>query len=187
MPVPVAIGCDIETTGLENNSLILEVALVIFDENFQEINHISRTIHHDKNTIISACVDFVLDMHTSNGLIDDANNTPPENTVESVEKELVQWIEDNTNGTKLPMLGNSITFDRGVLERNMPHLLNAFHYRSIDATSLRLVADLVSNKKAKRRKETGASHRGYEDLLDSAHSITDSISRIKKSNKSELL
>lgn len=59
-----AIGLDIETTGLEPDALILEIALVLFNSNLEEEKHITKTIYHPLNEIHARMGNYVADMHT---------------------------------------------------------------------------------------------------------------------------
>ena len=166
-----ALGLDIETTGLENGALILEVALVLFDSNLNPVTHTSETIYHPIGEVYEAMGDYVTDMHTTNGLLEDIKNTNPEKTIRTVESNLCDWIAENTSGTPLPMLGSSIHFDRTLVSQQMPDLYEKFHYRSIDATSIKLAAQGLSATEIQAPEKIGTQHRGYDDLLDSANTV----------------
>src|SRR5699024_9051644 len=80
--------------------------------------------------------DFVTTMHTDNGLIAeiDAGAGAP---IVGVEAAAVRYLQAFCGTESKPLLaGNSITFDRNWLALHMPKLFAAFHYRSIDVTSI---------------------------------------------------
>ena len=166
-----ALGLDIETTGLEDTALILEVALILFDSKLNSVAHTSETIYHPINEVYAAMGDYVTNMHTTNGLLEDIKNTDSEKTIHTVETHLCDWISENTSGAPLPMLGSSIHFDRTLVSQQMPDLYNKFHYRSIDATSIKLAAEGLSATEIQAPENIGTQHRGYDDLLNSANTI----------------
>ena len=65
-----------------------------------------------------------------------------------------------------PMCGNSICQDRRFLHRWMPELENFFHYRHIDVTTVKIVADLwypdISSQYVKQ-----STHQALDDIRDS--------------------
>lgn len=163
-----AIGLDIETTGLEPDALILEIALVLFNSNLEEEKHITKTIYHPLNEIHARMGNYVADMHTKNGLLDEIKTLNPNQTLTTIEQELCDWIDEHTSGTPLPMLGSSIHFDRTLIEHQMPTLYNKFHYRSIDATSIKLAVEGILSREITPPATTGTTHRAYDDILASA-------------------
>lgn len=166
-----ALGLDIETTGLETDALLLEVALVLFDTNLNPVTHISETIYHPINDVYDSMGDYVTNMHTTNGLLQDIEKTDPSRTLRVVENDLCDWIAEHTTGNPLPMLGSSIHFDRTIIENQMPNLYSKFHYRSIDATSVKLSVEALSSRPINEPEKIGTQHRGYDDLLSSAQTI----------------
>lgn len=166
-----ALGLDIETTGLETDALLLEVALVLFDANLNPVTHISETVYHPINDVYASMGDYVTNMHTTNGLLQDIEKTDPSRTLHAVENDLCDWIAEHTTGNPLPMLGSSIHFDRTIIENQMPNLYSKFHYRSIDATSVKLSVEALSSRPINEPEKIGTQHRGYDDLLSSAQTI----------------
>lgn len=137
-PKPAFVGLDIETTGMDPDTRqIIELGIVIFD---QQLNPIPGAVRSWRiGSIPDESLNFenmdVFVMHLETGLLKELiGNT---DTVGLVEGEAVSFLE-SFEATGLPMLGSSITFDRRFLARHMPALLDAFHYRSLDATSVML-------------------------------------------------
>ena len=168
METEYALGLDIETTGLEDDALILEVALVLFNSNLEEEKSISKTIYHPIEEVHNRMNEYVTNMHTENGLLDEIKTLNPNQTLALVEEELCDWIDENTSGNPLPMLGSSIHYDRTLVSLQMPKLYNKFHYRSIDATSVKLAAQGLATKEIEPFEPRGTTHRGHDDLLNSA-------------------
>lgn len=138
-----AVGCDIETTDLNVDTLdVLEVSLVAFDSDLNVIDAIAIVIHHELDQLWMNGI--VAQMHTKNNLLRDVENaTWP---LDKAEAKLCEWMDDYINNEgRLPyMLGSSLTFDRNVLARHMPELAKRFHYRSLDATTVKILAEANS-------------------------------------------
>lgn len=133
-----AVGCDVETTDLDVDTLdVLEISLVAFDSNLNPLDEITTVIHHDLDQLWMNGV--VAQMHTKNGLLRDVNNA--NTSLYEAETRLCAWMDDHTQGQRPFMLGSSVTFDRNVLALHMPELATRFHYRSLDATTVKLLAE----------------------------------------------
>lgn len=139
-----AVGIDVETTDLDLDTLdLLEVGLIAYDGNFMQIDEISIIIHHDLNNL--RMNGTVAMMHSANGLLENVQESDA--NVQQAEAVLCKWLDKylDPNGLdrKPYVLGSSITFDRNVLAKHMPELYSRMHYRSIDATTIKLLAKLM--------------------------------------------
>lgn len=129
---------DLETTGLdETTGHILEIGIVITDNDLNEVEEPFSMVVQPGDTSWKDNLDeFVLNMHTDNGLINaiDRGEGLPLTNVEDL---AAQYLQRTCTDNGKPMLGgNSITFDRNWMEYHTPGLFNLLHYRSIDVTSL---------------------------------------------------
>ncbi|AMA00234.1 hypothetical protein [Corynebacterium glutamicum] len=134
--VPAFVGLDIETTGLDpHEGVILELGMVIFDHALQPLTARSWLLN-DWEDHPGELEPVVIEMHEQSGLFLDliSAHHPP---LSEVEAHARWWLRDN-QAEHLPMLGSSITFDRTWLATHAPRLLDTFHYRSLDATSIKL-------------------------------------------------
>ena len=75
---------------------------------------------------------------------------------------LAEWTEPGVS----PMCGNSICQDRRFLAREMPDLERHFHYRNLDVSSLKILAELWAPKVASGFTKA-ATHRALADIRDS--------------------
>lgn len=171
-----AVGCDIETTDLDVDTLdVLEVSLVAFDTNLSPISDITIVIHHELDQLWMNGV--VAQMHTKNGLLRDVNNA--NTSLYEAETRLCAWMDDHTQGQRPFMLGSSITFDRSVLALHMPELAARFHYRSLDASTVKILAEangIEIEADASTHRSLGDVYRsayilrqGYVKLIDQLH------------------
>ena len=75
---------------------------------------------------------------------------------------LIAWVESGAS----PMCGNSICQDRRFLAREMPELERYFHYRNLDVSTLKILAQQwAPDVAAGFTKES--SHRALSDIRDS--------------------
>lgn len=209
---PAFIGLDIETTGLDPKvDNILEVGIVIFDDTLAPYACKSWLVAGSRNRstkhmwAIEHLDAKVREMHTESGLLDDLAAGPKE-MMEDVEAEAISYIRQFTD-EPLPMLGSSVTFDRSFLAERMPDLLKAFHYRSVDATSVYLAVvhgddedfreqteHLINARKksvsdlfmATLNGDQSPKHRPIRDLCDSAALICASINTVYRAGAGEV-
>lgn len=123
---------DLETTGLDENAgSILEIGLIVTEDDltFRGLAHdiVKPLFNHDNMD------DFVTNMHTKNGLLEELKTKNPKRRYE-VELEMCEWLADYPDG--LIMAGNTVHFDKQWLRVHMPKLHSKFHYRILDVTSL---------------------------------------------------
>jgi oligoribonuclease len=110
----------------------------------------------------------VVDMHTKNGLWDEVGITPF--TVRAAEDILVAWIL-NASAEQLPLVGNTISFDRNFLRFHMPHLESLFHYRSLDISSIKIAANLWAPLSEADKPQQDKKHRVISDMYDSLREL----------------
>lgn len=153
---------DIETNGLElDRHRILEVAMVLTDENLNELGAIERVIIPYKygmydvgsslraylQTLHDAAVPFVQEMHTKNGLWDALydKGEHQEHAATGFQAWLSTLIEEHVqeDGTKRKplMAGASVHFDRKFMDKEFPELMDLCHYRMFDVSSLKRMCE----------------------------------------------
>lgn len=133
------IWIDLEMTGLDTvNDSILETAIIVTDG---ELNILAEgpvcAIQQNEETLKSMD-EWNRTHHTDSGLWQRVVHSPYSLRVaESVNIEfLKEWVEKGVS----PMCGNSICQDRRFLHRLMPELESWFHYRSLDVSTLKVLA-----------------------------------------------
>jgi len=169
---------DIETTGLDwKKELLLEIAVVITDDELNEAESYSRVIHHPMprlNKAIRRMNDYVLNMHTSSGLLGEiAQGMGKDHGV--VESEILEMLDRHGLRENLLMAGSSVHFDRRMLETRMPKLSQRFGYRILDVTSFSEVARRWMKSVYWSLSEASgkAEHRAYADILSSIQRMAD--------------
>lgn len=170
------IWLDLETTGLDPFvGCILEIAIVVTDERFNEIARFQRVLNpahtlgyygilaedawHD---LLHLCDDYVRKMHTANGLFDALPRGIAQTDAEYQARDFL--VRHGALGA--PLCGNSVHFDRKWLEVHMPDLHDDLHYRTFDASSLRVGLVGIGGQWIESPKR-GAEHRALADVLSS--------------------
>lgn len=179
------LGFDAETTAItpkkfardgDQGGILVEIGMVAYNKHLKPIAQFSHLVNAEASLADRAAGQVnatVEKMHTDNALWHDLAtvNNPASTIPATVEAAAIEWVD--TNGfANLPMLGSSITLDRMFLEAEMPALLDKFHYRSVDATTLCLLLErsvgISPHKCLPEHVETYAQHRVIADVERSA-------------------
>lgn len=165
---PILAWIDVETTGLDpETDLLLEVALVLTDDRFERIDSMSSLIWNPPGSVAAAIADMdkdVVAMHWDSGLLQRLGDADPgAATRGKVDRRMLRMIEKATPPrSPLPWLaGNSITLDRGFLQKNLNATFRALSYRSLDMTSVRGYAEAIGLDLPERERR---AHRALADL-----------------------
>ena len=135
---------DLEMTGLDpNKDLILEVAAIVTDWNFNEIASYQGIVKNSdlvlKKRIKANSVFWDSNIDSRDGLL--AQNHTGK-SLAAIEKEILKLIADNF-AADLPVLlaGNSIHIDRQFIKSNWSKFDNKLHYRMLDVSAWKVVFD----------------------------------------------
>lgn len=157
---PEMVWLDVETLGTnEKTHPIIEIGAIVTDSRGEERSRFSSVVGYSKEYLLQritreALDPFVYDMHTKNGLLEEAQAAAglvdlghikwrrPE-----VERAVIEWLDVVTNGSgQYAMCGASIHFDRRFLAAQMPRLESWFHYRNYDISTIIALGKFVNNK-----------------------------------------
>ncbi len=159
------IWIDLEMTGLDpDTDLIIEIATIVTDKNLNIIAEGPVLAVYQPDEAIAAMDDWNQKHHGQSGLIDRIKAS----TVDDAEAErqsiefLEQWVPANTS----PICGNSICQDRRFLYRYMPKLEDYFHYRNLDVSTLKELANRWAPELQKGFKKK-AVHKALDDIIES--------------------
>lgn len=159
------IWIDLEMTGLDTAAdHIIEIATIVTDSNLNELAAGPVLAIGQARETMDGMDDWNTRQHRDSGLTErvlESEITAPE--AERVTLDfLARWVEPGTS----PMCGNSICQDRRFLAREMPTLERFFHYRNLDVSSLKILAQLWAPAVAAGFSKT-AEHRALADIRDS--------------------
>jgi len=153
--MPRMIFVDTETTGLARDSsgrditpsnLVLEIGMLAINmPEMTEAEAWSTPINWDKHRVLESIKDdFVLKMHTKNGLLNEIFNHPKKHnkveagglpTIWEAEKQALAFLERNATDDRPELCGANPDFERMFFATYMPNLLQAFHYRNFDTNT----------------------------------------------------
>lgn len=133
------IWIDLEMTGLDTiNDSILEIATIVTDGELNILAEGPVCAIQQEEAILKAMDDWNRSHHTDSGLWQRVVHSPY--SMAEAETANVDFLEKWVEKGSSPMCGNSICQDRRFLHRLMPELEDWFHYRSLDVSTLKVLA-----------------------------------------------
>jgi oligoribonuclease len=130
---------DLEMTGLDVEAhKVIEIATIITDKNLNIIAEGPVMAIHQPETELGKMDEWCTTTHGQTGLTKRVRESTI-NEIEAIQKTL-QFLQDYVPAGKSPMCGNSIGQDRRFMAKHMPELEAFFHYRNLDVTTLKILA-----------------------------------------------
>ena len=113
---------------------------------------------------------YVRDMHTKSVLIDEVRKSSL--TIRDAEIETLEFINKHIKAkNKPPVCGNSIGTDRRFLDAQMNDLENRFHYRVVDVSSIKELANRWYPDVDRNIPSKAENHRALEDIIESIEEL----------------
>lgn len=161
------IWIDCEFTGLRfGQDVITEIAVVITDTDLNTLAEpLSIIINHPDKVLDKASVWVKENMPV---LLQESRESNISNT--EAEQMVMEYLKQHTEEGKAPLCGNTIGSDRSMIYHNMPAIYNWTHYRSIDVTSLKMLADFWKPEILDHI-EKKENHRALDDILESIEEL----------------
>ena len=162
---------DLEMTGLDpSRHVIVEVAALVTDAELNIIDDGVDLVVHATDAELAEMDDFVTEMHSSNGLLNDIKaSTTSIRDAEDAVLELVAKHCDPAHPA--PLAGNSIATDRAFIRAQMPRLDDALHYRMIDVSTVKELSRRWFPKAYYNQPEKGMAHRALADIVESIREL----------------
>ena len=161
---------DCEMTGLDTvNDALIEVACLVTDAELNVLGDGVSVIIRPSAEAIDAMGDFVRNMHTTSGLINDLDAGL---TMEEAQRQVLEYVRTHVPvAGKAPLAGNTVGMDKMFLDRDMPELMAHLHYRVVDVSSLKeLVRRWYPRVFFQAPAKTGG-HRALGDIEDSIREL----------------
>ena len=163
------IWIDLEMTGLDTMSdRIIEVATIITNKELEEIAVGPVIAIHQQNTLLEAMDEWNTTQHTQSGLIERVKSSSA--SEQDAEAATINFLQQFVPENASPMCGNSICQDRRFLARLMPKLEAYFHYRNLDVSSLKELAQRWYPDVAKGFSKD-SKHLALDDIRDSIEEL----------------
>jgi len=130
---------DLEMTGLRPEAdLILEVATLVTDNHLNLVAEGPVLAVHQPAVALAAMDEWNRTHHTRSGLIERVRASALDEA--AVEAQTLEFLRRYVTERSSPMCGNSVCQDRRFLYRYMPRLEAFFHYRNLDVSTLKVLA-----------------------------------------------
>lgn len=135
------IWIDMEMTGLNpDHDRILEIATIITDDQLDIIAEGPVVAVRQPQEILDQMSEWCQTHHTQSGLLDRCKAIGT--TEAEAEKLTLDFIRKYVPEKTSPICGNSICQDRRFIFRYMPELHDYLHYRNLDVSTIKILADL---------------------------------------------
>lgn len=131
---------DLEMTGLDTfNDWIIEIATVVTDKHLNILAEGPVMAIHQSDTVLAGMDDWNRNQHGGSGLTERVRASIW--TEQDAEQATLAFLRQYVPAGASPLCGNSICQDRRFLARHMPELEKFFHYRNLDVSTLKELAN----------------------------------------------
>jgi oligoribonuclease len=156
---------DLEMTGLDTETdTIIEIATIVTDENLNELAEGPVLAIGQSADVMDGMDEWNTRQHGESGLTDRVLNSSV--TMRQAELATLDFLSSWVDAGVSPMAGNSICQDRRFLAREMPELERYFHYRNLDVSTLKILAQKWAPGVAEGFSKE-SDHRALADIRDS--------------------
>ena len=159
---------DLEMTGLNpDKDVILEIATMVTDNQLNEIARGPSLVIHQPDTLLQQMDEWVFQQHTQSGLVQQVQDSKV--SVAEAQQQTLDFLKQYCVAETAPLCGNSVWQDKAFLRRYMPDLNKFFHYRIIDVSTLKELAERWYPQVLEMKKKD--THRALEDICESIEEL----------------
>jgi oligoribonuclease len=163
------IWIDLEMTGLKPDSdLIIEIATIVTDKHLTVLAEGPVMAVRQSESVLKAMDDWNRNQHGRSGLA--ARVLASDIDAATAERRTLEFLQDWVEPKRSPMCGNSICQDRRFLARYMPSLEAFFHYRNLDVSTLKELAQRWAPNIAEGFRKA-STHLALDDVRDSIREL----------------
>lgn len=177
------IWIDLEMTGLDpQNDRIIEIATIVTDAHLNTLAEGPVIAIHQPREVMAAMDEWNTNQHAKSGLTERVLASQYSDA--QAEQETLAFLRQYLPKGASPICGNSICQDRRFLARCMPELEAFFHYRNLDVSTLKELANRWAPAIAKGVVKSGR-HLAMDDIRDSINELRhyrDQFLRIPEAN-----
>ena len=133
------IWVDMEMTGLDpEGDAVIEIATIVTDSLLNTLAEGPVIAVHQSDSRLDGMDEWNTKHHNQSGLV--ARVRASDTDEAHAERETIAFLEQWVPANASPMCGNSICQDRRFMARHMPALEAFFHYRNLDVSTLKILA-----------------------------------------------
>ncbi len=159
------IWIDLEMTGLEpEHDVIIEMATIITDSELNILATGPVIAVHQSDALLAGMDEWNTRTHGASGLTQRVRDS--QISAAEAEAQTIAFIEQWVPKGKSPICGNSIGQDRRFLCRYMPTLEGFFHYRNLDVSTLKILAERWAPQLKEGFQKKG-THQALDDIRES--------------------
>ena len=155
-----------EMSGLDPDAdRILEVAVLVTNGELEVVAEGPNLILHQPDEVLEAMDEWNTSHHGQSGL----TKRVRESTIDEAQASaaLLDFLGEHTQKRKAPLAGNSIHQDRRFVARYLPEVEDWLHYRNVDVSTIKELAQRWYPTQYATRPSKKGSHRAMDDLLES--------------------
>jgi oligoribonuclease len=169
MPTPVQnpgnlVWIDLEMTGLDPRvDVVLQAALVVTTADLDPLDELSFDIWQPDEALVGM-LPIVREMHTATGLLERVarSTTRLAEAERALLERIAAWCP-----APATLCGNSVWSDRNFIRQHMPSLDRYLHYRIVDVSSLKVLAQRWYGEAATFVKPAAGVHDARVDVCNS--------------------
>ncbi len=148
---------------------LVEVAVVITDYDLIPLDPGFTIVIKPDQSALDTMNDFVRNMHTESGLI---NEIPNGVSLADAEFAVLEYIlKFVPAGQSAPLAGNTIGTDRAFINKFMPRVDAHLHYRSVDVSSIKELSRRWFPRVYFNAPAKNGGHRALADILESIREL----------------
>ena len=157
---------DLEMTGLSiKQDKILEIACIITDQNLAIIDQSPNLVIAQPERALQQMDAWNITHHTQSGLLEKVRHSTT--TIEQAEQTILSLVKKHCKPQQAPLCGNSVWVDRMFLQTFMPTLEKYLYYRTIDVSSIKLLAQSWFNIDTTVMLNKQNKHQALDDIQES--------------------
>ena len=161
---------DCEMTGLDLGAdALIEVAALVTDFELNVLGDGIDVIVKPPDAALEQMVEFVRDMHTSSGLLEELADGM---SLADAEQAVLGYIKEQCpEGSRPPLAGNTVATDRAFLARDMVELESFLHYRIVDVSSIKELSRRWYPRAYYAAPPKNGNHRALADIQESIEEL----------------